>query len=74
MDDQGSGWISLPSDFGIVVEIIEVEHNFVFIDHKIRCFDYVVYWITEGKLEILPDIIVEKFSNWEVETHEKRLC
>jgi hypothetical protein len=69
--DDDAGWVSLPSDYGIILEVIEVEHNFVFIDRKIRCYDYKVYWLIKGEVETLPDIIVEKFSDWLGRANEK---
>ena len=64
MESLDAGWISVPTDFGIIIEVIEVEHDYVFIDHKIRCFDYVIYWNAAEKIETLPDIIIEKYSDW----------
>ena len=64
MEDVKTGWISVPSDFGIVLEIIEVEHDYFFIDKKIRCYDYVIYWIVKQKIETLPDVIIERYSDW----------
>ena len=70
-DDDETGWLSMPNDYGIVLEIIEIEHDYYFVDHKIRCFDYVVYWFASEKTETLPDIIIEKFSDWFRRTYEK---
>ena len=63
-EDSESGWISVPNDFGIIIGIIEVEYEFVFIDHKNRCYDYVVYWIASQKIETLPDIVLGKYADW----------
>ena len=52
----------MPSDYGIVLEVIEIEHDYVFIDQKIRCYNYVIYWFINQTTETLPDIIIEKFS------------
>ena len=38
--------------------------DYVFIDHKIRCFDYVIYWSEAEKIETVPDLIVERFIDW----------
>tara|TARA_E500000305_G_C3955830_1_gene204511 strand:- start:614 stop:772 length:159 start_codon:yes stop_codon:yes gene_type:complete len=46
---------------GIIIEIIEIESEFVFVDHKTRCYDYVIYWFGSQKIETLPDIIIEEF-------------
>jgi len=71
LESRDCGWISIPSDFGIILEVIEVEHDYVFIDHKIRCYDYVVYWFAKEQTETLPDVIVEKFSDWVRRQDEK---
>ena len=71
MDDDDAGWISMPTDYGIVLEVIEIEHDYVFVDHKIRCFDYVIYWYVKQRVETLPDIIIEKFSDWLRRTNGK---
>ena len=70
LEDQKHGWVSPPSDFGIVIEIINVSFEFIFIDYKTRCFDYVVYWFSKEITETLPDIVVEKFSDWEAKQNE----
>ena len=64
VDDAETGWISVPNDFGIVLEIIEVIQDWVFIDQKIRCYDYVIYWVIKQKIETLPDLIVERYTDW----------
>ena len=64
-DDKDAGWETHPSDFGIVIEVIDVSYEFVFIDHKTRCFDYVIYWIEKGTIDTLPDIVIERFSDWQ---------
>ena len=71
VEDLEAGWVSLPSDYGIVIEIIEVEHQYVFIDQKIRCYDYVIYWLVHGTIETLPDIVIDKFSNWQRRNNER---
>jgi hypothetical protein len=71
MDSADGGWISIPADFGIIIEIVEVEHHYVFIDKKIRCYDYIIYWAKEEKVETLPDIIIEKFSDWTRRQNER---
>ena len=62
-DDLDSGWISPPSDFGVIIEVIEVDYEFVFIERKTRCYDYVIYWIVKEQKETLPDIIIEKYTD-----------
>ncbi len=47
---------------GIILDIVEVESEFFLYDYKTRCYDYVIYWISTEKVETLPDIIIEKFS------------
>ena len=63
-EETEGGWISLPDDYGIILEVIEVEYEFVFIDQKTRCYDYVVYWIIKQQLDTLPDIILERYVDW----------
>ena len=70
-DRDNFGWISVPSNYGIVLEVIEVEHDYVFINQRIRCYNYVIYWVVDQKIETLPDIIVEKFSNWQRRKNER---
>ena len=64
VDSNGEGWFSIDVDVGTIIEVIEIEHDYIFIDHKIRCFDYVVYWTRAQKIETLPDLIVERFTDW----------
>ena len=64
VDDAGEGWYCDPTDYGIVIEIIEIEHDYVFIDKKIRCFDYRIYWMMDDRVETLPDIIIQKYSDY----------
>ena len=71
MDSDDTGWISIPTDYGIVLEVIEIEHDYVFIEQKIRCYDYVIYWLVKQRKETLPDIIIERFSDWLRRTNEK---
>ena len=70
-DESTGGWISLPSEFGIVIDVIEVEYEFVLIDRKSRCYDYVIYWIPSQETETIPDIILEKYSDWVRRVNEK---
>ena len=65
VDDYGTGWIMANAETGIVLEIIEIEQEFFFYDHKIRCYDYVIYWTRTGTIEQIPDIIVERFADRE---------
>ena len=55
---------------GIVLEIIEIEQEFSFYDSKIRCYDYVIYWTTTGTIEQIPDIIIERYTDWERRMNE----
>ena len=64
MTDSESGWISPPADYGIVIEIIEIKDDFIIWDGQTRCYDFIVYWAVKGNSETLPDIIIEKFSDW----------
>lgn len=66
-----AGWISKPTDFGIVIEIITVNDQFVLYGHKNRCYDYKIYWLVAEFAEILPDIVVEKYSDWERRFYER---
>ncbi len=59
--DSQAGWRSFDVEAGIIIEIIEIESEFVFVDHKTRCYDYVIYWFGSQKIETLPDIIIEEF-------------
>lgn len=70
VDDYGNGWISTDIDVGIVLEVIEIRQEFYFYDHKIRCYDYVIFWSESGTTEQIPDIIVEKYSDWERRLNE----
>ena len=65
VDDFGNGWLMADVDTGIVIEIIEIEQEFYFYNQKIRCYDYIIYWTRTGTIEQIPDIIVEKYSDWE---------
>ena len=64
VDDYGNGWMMAEVDTGIVLEIIEIEQEFYFIDQKTRCYDYVIYWTRSNTTEQIPDIIIEKFTDW----------
>jgi hypothetical protein len=57
-----TGWRSRSTEPGIIIEVIEIKNEFIFVDHKTRCYDYVIYWFGTQKLETLPDIIVEEFD------------
>jgi hypothetical protein len=70
VDDFGNGWLAANVDTGIVLEIVEIEQEFFFYDHKIRCYDYVIYWTRTGTIEQIPDIIVERYSDWERRINE----
>ena len=65
IDDYGNGWLIANIDTGIVLEIIEVKQEFFFYDHNIRCYDYVIYWTKTGTIEQIPDIIIEKYTDFE---------
>ena len=65
VDDYGTGWLLSDVETGIVLEVIEIDQEFQFYHHKIRCFDYVIFWTRTGTIEQTPDIIVEKYSDWE---------
>ena len=70
VDDYGNGWLMASVDTGIVLEIIEIEQEFFFYDHKIRCYDYVIYWTETGTIEQIPDIIIERYTDWERRINE----
>ena len=48
----------------VILDVIEIEHDYFFVDHKIRCYDYVIYWADTQKTETLPDIVIEKYEDW----------
>lgn len=64
VDDYGNGWFATDVDTGIVLEIIEIKQEFYFWDKKIRCYDYIIYWTRTAIVEQLPDIIVERYTEW----------
>jgi len=68
------GWVSADVDAGIIIEIIEVTTEFSFYDKKLRCYDYVICWSSTGRIEAIPDILVEKFIDRMRRLDEKRLC
>ncbi len=70
MDDYGNGWVASDVDTGIVLEIIEVKQEFYFWDKTIRCYDFKIYWTRTGTIEQIPDIIVEKYSDWQRRINE----
>ena len=63
--DDLHGWISYDVETGIVISIIEVEHEFYLYDYKTRCYDYVIYWTNTQKIETVPDLLVQKYSKLE---------
>ncbi len=63
--DATGGWMAYEVNTGIVIGIIEIEIDFYIYDSKTRCYDYVIYWTNSEKIETIPDLIVEKFSEWE---------
>ena len=65
VDDFGNGWEMANVDTGVVLEVVEIEHEFFIYNETVRCFDYVIYWTKTGTIEQIPDIIIEKFSDWE---------
>ncbi len=71
LDDRNSGWMLNVVDTGIVLEIIEVEHEFYLYDYKMRCYDYIIYWTDTGTIETIPDIIIEKYETWKRRTNER---
>ena len=71
MDDDDAGWVCPPEDFGVILDIIEIEHEYIFVEGTIRCYDYKIYWAAKERLETLPDIVVEKYSDWLEKTNEK---
>ena len=62
-DDKEAGWIAIEVDVGIVIEIIEFESHFELYGYKMRCYDYVIYWVSTTSVETLPDIVIEKYSD-----------
>tara|TARA_R100000152_G_C6735621_1_gene159828 strand:+ start:232 stop:501 length:270 start_codon:yes stop_codon:yes gene_type:complete len=70
IDDYGNGWLMADVDTGIVLEIVEIEQEFFFYDNKIRCYDYVIYWTKTGTIEQIPDIIIERYTDWERRMNE----
>ena len=63
-DQTLTGWLSIELDSGIVLEIIEIDHQFEFFNYKIRCYDYVIYWCKTEIIETIPDILLEKYTDW----------
>ena len=55
---------------GIVIEIIEIEQDFFLYNYKARCYDYLIYWTDTGKIESIPDLIIERFSEWQRRMNE----
>ena len=71
MDDLDTGWVAANVDTGIVLDIIEITQEFVFYDKNIRCYDYIIYWNDTGIVEQIPDIIIEKYTEWKRRIDER---
>ncbi len=69
-DDYGSGWLMSVVNTGIVIGIIEIEHEFYLYDYKSRFYDYIIYWTETERIETMPDVIIEKFSEWQRRVNE----
>jgi len=70
VDDYGNGWMAADVDTGIVLEVIEIDQEFYFWDKTIRCYDFIIYWTRTGTIEQIPDIIIEKYSEWKRRINE----
>ncbi len=70
IDNFGNGWLMSEVSIGIVIEIIEIETDFYLYNHKTRCYDYLIYWTDTEKIESIPDLIIERFSDWQRRTNE----
>ena len=70
-EDSSSGWIATDADPGTILEVIEIDHPFELFNYKARCYDYVVYWSKAEKTEVIPDILLEKYTEWLRRLNEK---
>lgn len=62
-DGDGS-WVSINGMIGIVLEVIEIRYDsgsYIFAEGDIL-YDVRVYWYTESKCEILPDMLLDHYN------------
>ncbi len=66
-----TGWYQIDVDIGIVLEVIEIEKTFVYYDKRFRCYDLVVFWCKTGKVDTVPDVLLEHYEDYVRRLHEK---
>lgn len=62
-DGVGS-WIATENLVGVVVDIIAINKediNYIFTDDD-PLYDVKVYWITEGDIETMPDVLLDHYG------------
>jgi len=66
-DGEGA-WISVENQIGIVLEIIVItDTKLKHMDDDFTIYDIKVYWVTEGKTEIVPDLLLAEYGHEQVE-------
>ena len=68
-----SGWFQLDVDVGIVLEVIEIDEYFEYYDKRFRCYDLVIFWCGENKIDTVPDIMIEHYDDHVRRINEKGL-
>ena len=61
-----TGWISTYDNYGIVLEVIEIDSvikTIVMKDDDDILYDIKVYWFASGQTEILPDLLIDHYKN-----------
>ena len=66
-DGEGS-WISIENQIGIVLEIITIADSRIeHMDESFVVYDVKVYWVTDGVVEIVPDMLLVEYGDASVQ-------
>tara|TARA_Y100000593_G_scaffold94721_1_gene195392 strand:- start:3003 stop:3266 length:264 start_codon:yes stop_codon:yes gene_type:complete len=62
--DGDGAWISIENQIGVVLEIITItEYGLQHIDEEIIIYDIRVYWLSEGVIEVVPDLLLAEYGH-----------
>lgn len=66
-DGEGS-WICIENQIGVVLEVVAIKNSDVeFFDPGVIIYDIKVYWIAEGNIEIIPDLLLIEYGKEKME-------
>ena len=61
--DGDGAWVSFDNQVGIVLKVLAITNDEFYNLRGVVLFDVTVYWIAEGVIEVVPDLLLVEYGS-----------